>query len=117
MWEAEAVRRHRILSKMKRVEIMVESKELDALVRLVMTHATGYTLIRGATGYGEHGLIEAELVLLVTVVTPEHLDAIVDAILPTLSQHANIVLITDVTVLRAEHFIPEVRAAAKRSTV
>jgi len=111
------MRRQRILSKMKRIEIVVESDRVEALVRLVEHHATGYTLIPGATGLGEHGYREQKMVVLVTVVTADHLEAIIDAILPSLNERANIVLITDVTVLRAEHFIPEVRAAALRSKV
>ena len=109
--------RQRILSKMKRVEIIIESHRLAALVKLIEAHATGYTLLPGASGLGEHGYCERNMVVLVTVVTADHLDAIVDAILPSLNERANIVLITDVTVLRAEHFIPEVRAAAGRSKV
>jgi hypothetical protein len=105
------MRRQRTYSKMKRVEIVVETSRVQALIRLIEPHATGYTLIPGATGVGEHGLREREITVLVTVVTEQHLDAIIQAILPTLSEQANIVLITDVAVLRADHFIPEVRAA------
>jgi hypothetical protein len=69
-------------------------------------------VVPGATGLGEHGFHGQDMVVLVTVVTDEHLDAILEAILPSLHERANIVLISDVIVLRAEHFIPEVRAAA-----
>ncbi len=105
------MRRQRNYSRMKRVEIVVEARQVDALLAVVQLHATGYTLIPGATGLGEHGYRDREMVVLVTVVTADHLDAIVDAMLPSLGERANIVLITDVMVLRAEHFIPEVRAA------
>jgi hypothetical protein len=111
------MRRQRLLSKMKRVEIVVESSRVDALVRIVERHDTGYTLVPGATGLGAHGFCEANMVLLVTVVTDEHLEGIIEALLPSLDERANIVLITDVSVLRAEHFIPEVRAAIRHSTV
>jgi nitrogen regulatory protein PII len=97
---------------MKRVEFVLEAQRVDALVKLIEEHSTGYTLVPGATGLGEHGFRQADMVLLVTVVTPEHLEEIIEAILPSLNERANIVLITDVTVLRAEHFIPEVRADA-----
>ena len=70
------MRRQRILSKMKRIEIVVESDRVEALVRLVEHHATGYTLIPGATGLGEHGYREQKMVVLVTVVTADHLEAI-----------------------------------------
>jgi len=102
---------------MNRIEIVVPSEQVESLIQLVESHATGYTLLPGVTGLGEHGYREKDMVLLVTVVTPEHLDAIVEAILPSLNQHANIVLITEVSVLRAEHFIPEVRSAQRHSHV
>jgi nitrogen regulatory protein PII len=105
------MRRERFLSKMKRVEIVVEAQQIDRLVRIVEKHATGYTLVPGVTGFGEHGLREQGMVVLVTVVTEEHLDAILAAILPSLNERANILLVSDVMVLRPEHFIPEVRAA------
>jgi nitrogen regulatory protein PII len=108
------MRRERFLSKMKRVEIVVEAQQLDALVMIVQKHATGYTLVPGVTGLGEHGLREAGMVVIVTVVTEEHLDSILAAILPSLNARANILLVSDVMVLRPEHFIPEVRAATQR---
>jgi nitrogen regulatory protein PII len=109
--------RNRFFSKMKRIEIIVESSRLPGLVKVVEKHATGYTLVPGATGLGQHGYREECMTLLVTVVTDEHLDAIVEAILPTLNERAKIVLISDVSVLRAENFIPEVRAATSRLKV
>ncbi len=105
------MRRERFLSKMKRIEIVVEEQRVDALVKIIEKHATGYTLVPGATGLGEHGFRERGMVVLVTVVTEAHLDAILAAVLPSLNERANILLVSDVMVLRAEHFIPEVRAA------
>jgi hypothetical protein len=96
---------------MKRLEIVAEAKRLDDFVRVVQTHATGYTVVPDVTGIGEHGLHQADLALLVTIVTIEHLEAIIDGVLPLLNERANIVTISDVSVLRAEHFIPEVRNA------
>ncbi len=111
------MRSQRIFSKMKRIEIVVEPDQVETLVKLIERHSTGYTLVPGATGLGEHGYRDKDMVLLVTVVTPEHMDAIIEAILPSLNEHANIVLITEVAVLRAEHFIPEVRSARRPSHV
>ena len=108
------MRRPRILSKMKRLEIVVEAHRLDEMLRIVEPHVTGFTVMPGVRGVGLHGAHDGDLALLVTVVTSDHLEAIVDAILPMLNERANIVTIADVAVLRAEHFIPEVRSAAGR---
>lgn len=107
------MRRPRNLSKMKRLEIVVEPERVDALVELIGAHATGYTITPGVTGLGEHGLREHGMVVLVTIVTPDDLDEIIEIILPSLSERANVVCINDVHVLRAEHFIPEVRTASR----
>jgi nitrogen regulatory protein PII len=109
------MRRERFLSKMKRIEMVVEAQQIDALVKVVEKNATGYTLVPGVTGLGEHGLREAGMVVLVTVVTEEHLESILAALLPSLNERANILLVSDVMVLRPEHFIPETRAATRGS--
>ncbi|GAC1537439.1 MAG: hypothetical protein NVS2B17_10100 [Candidatus Velthaea sp.] len=101
---------------MKRVEMVVENEQLDAVVRVVQKHATGYTIVPDITGFGEHGLHSRDITLLVTVTTEHHLDPLIDAVVPILGSHAGIVLITDVTVLRPEHFIPEVREATRFGT-
>jgi hypothetical protein len=102
---------------MKRLEIVVESDRLDAFVAVVERHATGYSVVPGLTGVGEHGRHQGDLALLVTVVTSEHLESIIDTVLPMLNARPNIVTISDVYVLRSEHFIPEVRAAEMQKPV
>jgi nitrogen regulatory protein PII len=101
---------------MKRLEMVVETSAVPAVVAVLGKHATGYTIVPNVSGFGEHGAREDDIVLLVTVTTTDHVDPILDAIMPLLSARSGIVMITDVTVLRAEHFIPEVRAALTRST-
>lgn len=107
--------RHRFLSPMKRVEIVIEPDRVGAMIELVGKHATGYTLLTGAAGLGEHGYRERDLVVLVTVVTEDHLDALIEALRPSLNERANIILVSEVSVVRPEHFMPEVRAATERS--
>lgn len=75
------MRKPRLLSKMKRVEIA----QRDEVLELIEQHATGYSIVPNVTGFGEHGLREGHMTLIVTVVT-------------------------DVRVMRPEHFMPEVRA-------
>ena len=94
---------------MKRLEIVLERDQLERVRRVLEAHATGYTIIPSCTGFGHHGIREEDLVLLVTVVTFEHIDPILDTIVPILDQRSGVVLISDVQVLRGEHFVPEVR--------
>jgi nitrogen regulatory protein PII len=101
--------RRRILNTMKRLEIVLECDELPAVQRVLDEHATGYTVIPGVTGLGHHGRHDDDIVLLVTVVTRDHVDPIVDQLLPILNTCSGVVLITDVQVLRGEHFVPEVK--------
>ncbi|HTJ26971.1 MAG TPA: P-II family nitrogen regulator [Candidatus Limnocylindria bacterium] len=101
--------RRRVLNSMKRLEIVLECAQLTAVRRLLDDHATGYTIVHDVTGYGHHGLREREMILVLTVVTREHFDPIVDALLPMLGDRSGVVMISDVEVLRGEHFVPELR--------
>jgi nitrogen regulatory protein PII len=101
--------RRRVLNTMKRLEIVLECAQLPPVRRLLDQHATGYTVVHDVTGFGHHGLREREMILLVTVVTREHFDPIVDALIPLLGQRSGVVMISDVEVLRGEHFVPELR--------
>lgn len=94
---------------MKRLEIALERDQLPAVQALLDDHATGYTVIREVTGFGHHGLREGEIVLMVTVVTRDHVDAILDELVPMLNERSGVVLLSDVHVLRGEYFVPEVR--------
>lgn len=94
---------------MKRLEIVLEHEQLGPVRRLLDQHATGYTVIKDVTGFGHHGFREGEIVLLVTVVTREHVDPIVDAVVPMLNERSGVVLISDVAVLRGEYFVPELQ--------
>lgn len=104
--------RRRVLNTMKRLEIVLEQDQLTGVRSVLEKHATGYTMVPTCTGFGHHGFREENLVLVVTVVTFEHIDPILDALLPILDQRSGVVLISDVQVLRGEHFVPEVRDRA-----
>jgi nitrogen regulatory protein PII len=94
---------------MKRLEIVLERDQLDRVRRVLAEHATGYTMVPTCTGLGHHGVHEDDMVLLVTVVTFDHLDPILDALLPILDRRSGVVLISEVQVLRGQHFVPEMR--------
>ena len=101
--------RRRILNTMKRLEIVLEREQLDAVCSVVCRHATGYTVIPEVSGFGHHGLRDRDIVVLVTVVTRDHADPILDAVLPLLDHRSGVVLITDVQVVRGEYFVPELK--------
>jgi hypothetical protein len=46
-------------------------------------------------------------------VTPDHVDPIVDALLPVLHERCGIVTIGEVGVLNATHFVPELKDRPK----
>ena len=92
---------------MKRLEIVLERDQLGQVCRLLDGHATGYTVIQDVTGFGHHGHREGDVVVLVTVVTRDHVEPIIDIVVPMLNQRSGVVLISDVEVLRGEYFVPE----------
>jgi nitrogen regulatory protein PII len=102
--------RRRILNTMKRLEIVLERDQIPMVCGVLTQHATGYTIIPEVSGYGHHGSRkEGDIVLLVTVVTRDHIDPILDILIPLLNQRSGVVLISDVQVLRGEHFVPELK--------
>ena len=114
--------RRRILNTMKRLEVVLEHDQLPAVRNVLDAHATGYTLIPEVSGYGHHGERRGDICVLVTVVTRDHIDPILDQLLPLLDQRSGVVLITDVQVVRGDYFIPECKhrvgqeSATSRST-
>ena len=104
--------RRRILNTMKRLEIVLERDQIPAVRTILDQHSTGYTVIPGITGFGHHGFREDDIALLVSVVTRDHLDPIIDAVLPMLNRCSGVVMVTDVQLLRGEYFVPELKNRA-----
>ena len=94
---------------MNRLEIVLERSQLKAVCDIVCQHATGYTVIPDVTGFGHHGPHDGDLAVVVTVLTREHLDPVLDRLLPMLNQRSGVALVTEVKVLRGEHFAPELK--------
>ncbi len=92
---------------MKRLEIVLERDHLPRARAVLDEHATGYTVIPQVTGFGHHGFREDDIVLLVTVVTRDHVDPILDELMPMLNERSGVALISDVSVLNGEYFVPE----------
>jgi nitrogen regulatory protein PII len=103
--------RRRILNTMKRLEIVLECEQVPAVTQILDKHATGYTVIPEVTGYGHHGHRRGDVSVMVTVVTRDHVDPILDELVPMLNARSGVVLVTDVQVLRGEYFIPEIKNA------
>lgn len=94
---------------MKRLEIVLERDQLPAACKVLSSHSTGYTVIPEITGYGHHGHRESDIVLVVTIVTKDHVDPIIDLMMPLVEERSGVILVTDVQVLRGEYFVPELR--------
>jgi hypothetical protein len=103
----------RSMSKMRRLEMMVETTHVPAVLEVIMKHASGYSLVPNVTGFGRHGYHPGDITLVVTITTSDHVDRIVDGVLPLLNQESGVVLVTDVLVARVEHFVPEMQQPTK----
>jgi len=101
--------RRRILNTMKRLEIVLERDQLDMVCRVICEHSTGYTLIPDVKGFGHHGYHEGDMVVVVTIVTRDHVDPILDVLIPLLNHRSGVVVVSDVSVLRGEYFVPEIK--------
>lgn len=78
------MRKARIMSKMKRMEIALETAQRDEVLKLIEGHATGYSIVPNVTGFGEHGFRDGHMTLIVTVVTDDHMEEILDLIMPVI---------------------------------
>ena len=101
--------RKRIYNAMKRLEIVCELGCLETVRKMLDPHATGYTIVRDVAGCGHHGERDGDIAVVVTVVTLDHVDPILDDLLPLLDSCSGVVTLADVEVLRGEYFTPEVR--------
>lgn len=96
----------------KKVEIVVEAARARAIIEMVeRAGATGYTVVPHVTGTGARGtrddahLSDVFRNVLILVVTSEEIAArIVEASQPILEHYAGIVMVSDVAVVRNEHF-------------
>jgi len=96
----------------KKLEIVVEaplrSRLLGLLDRLAVS---GYTVLPAVAGRGHHGAWEEgqisdadRMVVVVCLVDAGRLDAILDAVYGALAERIGIVYVTDVAVVRPDHF-------------
>lgn len=96
----------------KKVEIVVEAARAGAIIELAeRAGAKGYTVVPNVNGKGARGIRDAadlsdvfRNVLIVVIASDEVTARIVDGVQPLLENYAGIVLVSDVEVVRNEHF-------------
>ena len=96
----------------KRLEIIVEGALTDRVIeQLERAGAPGYTVFEGVRGHGHGGhwrrdqLSDAyHMNMIIVILDASRLDAILQALQPTMTTHLAIVDITDAKVLRGERF-------------
>jgi len=87
----------------KRVEIITDTVEMNAVVRVLERHGvSGYTIVGDVIGKGERGMrLGDELSgvfqnsYLLTACEPEQIDAVIEAIRPILQRRGGVCLVSD----------------------
>jgi nitrogen regulatory protein PII len=97
----------------KRIEIVVEAPALSRLLdRLDRAAVSGYTVIPALAGRGREGSWRGEglagdagrMVIVVCITDATRVDAVLEAAYAIVSRQIGIVTMSDVSVIRAEHF-------------
>ncbi|HYF57184.1 MAG TPA: DUF190 domain-containing protein [Salinarimonas sp.] len=97
----------------KRVEIVLEAPALRRLIdRLDAAAVTGYTVVPVLAGRGHEGSWRGEglagdagrMVMVVCITDPAKVDAVLETAYAVVSRQIGIVTVSDVQVIRAEHF-------------
>jgi nitrogen regulatory protein PII len=97
----------------KRIEIVVEAPALPRLLdRLDRAAVSGYTVIPALAGRGREGSWRGEglagdagrMVIVVCITDATRVDAVLEAAYAIVSRQIGIVTMSDVSVIRAEHF-------------
>ncbi len=87
----------------KRVEIITDTVEMNAVVRVLERHGvSGYTIVGDVIGKGERGMrLGDELSgvfqnsYLLTTCEPEQIEALIEAIRPILQRRGGVCLVSD----------------------
>ena len=100
------------LYRKKRIEIVVEAARAPAIIEMIeAAGAKGYTVLPNVSGKGHRGIRdEADLsdvfrnILIVVIAAEDIALKIVEQSQPLLEHYAGIVLVSDVEVVRNDHF-------------
>jgi nitrogen regulatory protein PII len=96
----------------KRIEIVTDRHVRDRVAQLILEcGAKGYTLVDHVGGQGSRGVREPgdifgvfENVLFIVVASPPVADRVVERAMATLQGRPHMVLVSDVSVVRDDHF-------------
>lgn len=96
----------------KKIEIIVEAARARAIIEMIeKAGAKGYTVVSNVSGKGHRGIRDAadlsdvfRNVLIIVVAAEDIAARIVDASQSLLENYAGIVVVSDVEVIRDEHF-------------
>ncbi|MCW5750255.1 MAG: DUF190 domain-containing protein [Alphaproteobacteria bacterium] len=100
------------LYRKKKIEIVVEAARARAIIEMIeAVGAKGYTIVPDVSGRGNRGVRdEAHLsdvfrnMLIIVIAAEEIANRIIEQLQPLLKDYAGIVVISDVEVIRDEHF-------------
>jgi nitrogen regulatory protein PII len=96
----------------KKVELIVERQLLDAVLSVLEDlSAPGYTVVPTIAGDGHAGRWHQggpaqplQMVQVICITAAERVDPLLDRVMPLLDRYAGIVYLSDVEVVRGEHF-------------
>ena len=98
---------------MARIEVVIDGEHVSAVRdHLLASGATGFTAINGVAGFGHHGEHAGRLMfndrnslsMVISVVTPDRVQAIVAGIRELLDHHHGVVFVSETHVSRPDYF-------------
>jgi nitrogen regulatory protein PII len=98
---------------MARIEVVIDGEHVPAVRdHLLASGATGFTAINGVAGFGHHGEHAGRLMfndrnslsMVISVVTPDRVQAIVAGIRELLDHHHGVVFVSETHVSRPDYF-------------
>lgn len=99
---------------MKEIRIIIHGEQVGFITELLDDVETGgYTIISNLSGKGQHGMHTGHsmfnemdsMQMVMTILPEEKVDAILAGLKPIFHSHTGIMLVSDVSVSRPEHFM------------
>jgi nitrogen regulatory protein PII len=100
------------LHRKKRIEIVVEAAVTPALIEALRNlGVSGYTIFPALAGSGHHGrwsenamTAAMQMQAVMIIASPDLTDSLIDSLRPLLSTYKAILMVSDVEVIRGDHF-------------